>query len=56
MMSGPIPAFFILLFWMTGMFAKPPERKGFWGAEFVDFKGSLQLLNSSHQREEITCC
>ena len=32
-------------------FAKLSERKGFRGAEHADFKGSLQLLTSSHLRE-----
>ena len=32
-------------------FAKLSERKGFWGVEFSDFQGSLQLLTSSHLRE-----
>ena len=27
------------------------ERKGFWGVQYADFKGSLQLLTSSHLRE-----
>ena len=31
--------------------AKLAEREGFRRIEFVDFKGSLQLLNSSHLRE-----
>ena len=35
-----------------GIFAKLSEWKGFWEeAEYADFQGSLQLLNSSHLRE-----
>ena len=33
------------------MAAKLAEGEGFRGAELVDFKGSLQLLNSSHLEE-----
>ena len=32
-------------------FSKLSERKGFWGVEFADLKGSLQLLNSTHLRD-----
>ena len=32
-------------------FSKLSERKGFWGVEFADIKGSLQLLNSTHLRD-----
>ena len=31
--------------------SKLSERKGFWGAEFADLKGSLQLLNSTQLRD-----
>ena len=37
--------------WRIHVFAKLSERKGFWGGEFADFQGSLQLLTSSHLRE-----
>ena len=32
-------------------FSKLSERKGFWGVEFADLKGSSQLLNSTHLRD-----
>ena len=53
MMTGPVQHFFasILDAWRESVFAKLTERKGFVGAEYVDFKGSLQLLTSSHLRE-----
>ena len=53
MMTGPIQHFYSSIFdaWRCGVFAKLSERKGSLGAEFVDFKGSLQLLTSSHLRE-----
>ena len=41
----------ILEAWRFHVFAKLSERKGFWGVEFADFEGSLQLLTSSHLRE-----
>ena len=45
-MTGPIQHFFssILDAWRYRVFAKLSERKGFLGAEYADFKGSLQLL------------
>ena len=45
---------FELLFWRPGIFmsfSKLSERKGFWGVETADLKGSLQLLNSTHLRD-----
>ena len=53
MMAGPIQHFgaAILDAWRFHVFSRLAERKGFWGVEFADFKGSLQLLNSSHLRE-----
>ena len=33
------------------VFAKLSERKGFWGGEYAELKGSLQLLTSSQLRE-----
>ena len=54
MMSGPIQHFYasILDAWRESFFL-PNYTRGrfFFGAEFVDFKGSLQLLDSSHLRE-----
>ena len=52
-MTGPIQHFFssILDAWRYRVFAKLSERKGFLGAEYADFKGSLQLLSSSHLKE-----
>ena len=41
----------ILEAWRFSVFAKLSERKGFLGGEYADFKGSLQLLTSSHLRE-----
>ena len=48
-MTGPVQHFYssILDAWRFGVFAKLSERKGFSGAEFADFEGSLQLLTSS---------
>ena len=43
MMTGPIQHY--------RSAAKLSERKGYWGVEFADLKGSLQLLNSTHLRE-----
>ena len=53
MMAGPIQHFgaAILDAWRFHVFSRLAERKGFWGVEFADFKGSLQLLNSPHLRE-----
>ncbi len=53
MMAGPIQHFgaAILDAWRFRIFSRLAERKGFWGVEFADFKGSLQLLNSPHLRE-----
>ena len=47
MMTGPIQHFrnAILDAWRFHVFSKLSERKGFWGVEFADLKGSLQLLN-----------
>ena len=46
----------ILDAWRYCDFAKLSERKVFFfGAEFVDLKGSLQLLKSSHLRERDKC-
>ena len=42
--------------WRFSVFAELAERKVFLGGEYADFQGSLQLLNSSHLREEIKCC
>ena len=52
-MTGPVQHFYssILDVWRFSVFAKLSERKGFWCAEYADFKGSLQLLTSSHLRE-----
>ena len=52
MMTGPIQHFrsAILEAWRFHVFAKLSERKGFWGVQFADRKGSLQLLMSSHLR------
>ena len=52
-MSGPVQHFYSSLLdaWRYGIFAKLSERKGFLGAEYVDFTGSLQLLTPSHLRE-----
>ena len=53
MMTGPIQHFHysFLDAWRDGMVAKLSEWKGFLGAEYVDFKRSLQSLTSSHLRE-----
>ena len=53
MMTGPIQHFSssILDAWRFSVFAKLSERKGFRSVEFADFKGSLQLLTSSHPAE-----
>ena len=56
MMAGPIQHFgaAILDAWRFHVFSRLAERKGFFflgSVEFADFKGSLQLLNSSHLRE-----
>ena len=53
MMAGPIQHFrtAILDAWHFHVFSKLSERKGFWSVEFADFKGSLQLLNSTHLRD-----
>ena len=53
MMAGPIQHFrtAILDAWHFHVFSKLSERKGFWGVEFADLKGSLQLLNSTLLRD-----
>ena len=53
MMAGPIQHFrsAILEAWRFHVFARLCERKGFWGVEFANFQGSLQLLTSSLLRE-----
>ena len=53
MMTGPFQHFRStkLDAWRFSIFAKLAERKGFWGGEYSDFHGSLQLLTSSHLRE-----
>ena len=53
MMTGPFQHFrsAILGAWRFSIFAKVADRKGFLGADFSDFQGSLQLLTSSHLRE-----
>ena len=53
MMTGPIQQYYssILEDWQFRTSAQLAEREGFRSAEFVDFKGSSQLLNSSHLRE-----
>ena len=55
MMTGPIQHFYssILDAWRYGVFAKLSERQVFLGAEFADFRSSLQLLTSSHLRGRI---
>ena len=57
MMTGPVQHFrsAILDAWRFSVFVKLSER-GFLGAEFSDFQGSLQLLTSSHLREREKCC
>ena len=58
MMTGPIQHFrsAILEAWRFHVFAGLSERKGFGSVEFADLKGSLQLLTSSHLRNEMKCC
>ena len=53
MMSGPVQHFrsAILDAWRFRFFFKLSERRGFWGGEYADFEGSLQLLLSSYLRE-----
>ena len=53
MMTGPIQHFrsAILDAWHFHVFSRLSERKGFWGVNFADIKGSLQLLNSTHLRD-----
>ena len=53
MMTGPVQHFCssILDAWRFSVFAKLPERKSFREVEYADFRGSLQLLTSSHLRE-----
>ena len=53
MMSGPVQhsRSAILDAWRFKDFPRLSERKGFWGGEYADFQGSLQLLTSSHLRE-----
>ena len=53
MMSGPAQHFrsAILDAWRFKVFSGPSERKGFGCGEYADFRGSLQLLTSSHLRE-----
>ena len=53
MMAGPVQHFrtAILDAWHFRVFSKLSEREGFWGVEFADLKGSLQLLNSTHLRD-----
>ena len=53
MMAGPVQHFYssVLDARRFSVLAKPSESKGLWGAEHTDFKGSLQRLTSSHQRE-----
>ena len=53
MMTGPIQHFCssILEAWRHRVTVKLAVRVGFRGAEFIDFKGSLQLLTPSHLRE-----
>ena len=48
MMTGPVQHFrsAILDAWRFSIFPKLAERKGFLGAEFSDFQGSLQQLTS----------
>ena len=51
--TGPVQHFrsAILDAWRFSIFGKRAEKKGFMGAKFSDFQGSLQLLTSSHLRE-----
>ena len=53
MMAGPVQHFrsAILDAWRFCVFSRLSERKGFLGCDFADFRGSLQLLTSSHLRE-----
>ena len=53
MMTGPVQHFrsAILDAWRFSISAKLAEKRGFLGAEFSDFQGSLQQLTSSHLRE-----
>ena len=53
MMTGPVQHFrsAILDAWRFRELSRLSERKGFFGDEFADFQGSLQLLTSSHLRE-----
>ena len=53
MMTGPIQHFrsAILDAWHFHVFSRLSERKGFWGVNFADIKGPLQLLNSTHLRD-----
>ena len=53
MFSGPIQHLQSTIFeaWQLNVSAQLADRKGFRGAQFLDIKGSLQLLNSSHLRE-----
>ena len=52
-LSGPIQHFqsAISEAWQLNVSAHLAERQGFRGAQFLDAKGSSQLLNSSHLRE-----
>ena len=52
MMTGPVQHFRSAISdaWRFHVFVMLSERKGFWGGEFADFHGSLQLLTSSHLR------
>ena len=53
MITGPVQHFRSALLdaWLFRVFSRLSERKGFWGGEYADFQGSLQLLTSSHLRE-----
>ena len=53
MMAGPIQHFrsAVLDAWHFHVLSRLAERKGFWGAQFADIKGSSQLLNSTHLRD-----
>ena len=57
MMTGPA-AFLLFCFGCLAfrVFSRLSERKGFLGGEYADFRGSLQLLTSSHCGNEIKCC
>ena len=54
MMTGPVQHFFSSIWdaWRFSIFARLSERQGFLGGEYSDFHGSLQLLNSTHLREQ----